>query len=116
MALDEDERERLVERYHRKKRIKIPDVRMHAMIHVVVENQIALGDELPAQKTSVRLMQEGLGRHDAIHAIGSVVAAHLFNLIKHGPKGPDPNLDYFRQLEALSAEGWLNSANESEDE
>ena len=62
-------------------------------------------------------MQEGLSRHDAIHAIGSVVAAHLFNLVKHGPKAPDPNVDYFRQLEALSAEGWLNSANEElEDE
>ncbi len=117
MALDEGEREYLVEQYHRKKRIKMPNVRMHAMFHVVVENQIALSDEIPAQKTFARLMQEGLSRHDAIHAIGSVVASHMFNLIKHGPTGQDPNAEYYRQLEELSAEGWLNSSNEeSEDE
>ena len=74
MALDEGERQYLVEQYHRKKRIKMPNARMHAVFHVVVENQIALGDEIPAQKTLARLMGEGLSRHDAVHAIGSVVA------------------------------------------
>ena len=116
-ALDEDERQYLVKQYHRKKRIKIPDERMHAMIHVVVENQIAMGDEIPAQETLARLMQEGLSRHDAVHAIGSVVASHLFNLIKHGPASKDSNADYYRQLKELTAEGWLNGWNdESEDE
>lgn len=42
-ALDEGERQYLVERYHRKKRIKMPNSRVHAAIHVVVENQVALG-------------------------------------------------------------------------
>ena len=117
MALDEAERESLVEQYHRKKRIKMPNVRMHAMFHVVVENQIALGDQIPAQKTLVRLMREGLSRHDAVHAIASVVASHTFNLIKHGPTSKDPNADYYRQLEELTAESWLNSSNdESQDE
>ena len=46
VALDEGEREYLVEQYHRKKRIKVPNMRMHAMLHVVVENQIALGDSM----------------------------------------------------------------------
>jgi len=95
----------------------MPNVRMHAMFHVVAENQIALGDEIPAERTLARLMREGLSRHDAVHAIGSVVASHLFNLIKHGPTSKDSNADYYRQLEELTAEGWLNSANdESEDE
>ncbi len=117
MALDEGVRENLVEQYHRKKRIKMPNVRMHAMFHVVVENQIALGDEIPAQKTLARLMEEGLSRHDAVHAIGSVVASHMFNLIKHGPRSKDSNADYYRQLEELTAEGWLHSSNEeSQDE
>jgi hypothetical protein len=117
MALDEGEREYLVKQYHRKKRIKMPNLRMHAMFHVVVENQIALGDDIPAQKTLGRLMREGLSRHDAVHAIGSVVASHMFNLIKHGATSKDPNTDYYRQLEELTAEGWLNSSNdESQDD
>ena len=117
MALDEGERQYLVEQYHRKKRIKMPNSRMHAMFHVVVEDQIALGDDIPAQKTLARLMQEGLSRHDAVHAIGSVVASHMFNLIKHGSTSKDPNADYCRQLEELTAEGWLNSwHDESQDE
>jgi hypothetical protein len=42
-----------------KKRLKMPNVRMHAVIHVVVENQVAFGKEIPAQKTLERLMREG---------------------------------------------------------
>jgi hypothetical protein len=117
MALDEGERDYLVEQYHRKKRIKMPNLRMHAMFHVVVENQIALGDDIPVRKTLARLMREGLSRHDAVHAIGSVMASHMFNLIKHGPTSKDSNADYYRQLEELTAEGWLNSSDdESQDE
>ena len=117
MALDEGERQYLVEQYHRKKRIKMPNVRMHAMFHVVAENQIAIGDEIPAERTHARLMREGLSRHDAVHAIDSVVASHIFNLIKHGPTSKDSNADYYRKLEELTAEGWLNSADDDpEDE
>jgi hypothetical protein len=118
MALDEGVREYLVEQYHRTKRIKMPNVRMHAMFHVVVENQVALGDEIPAQKTLARLMREGLNRHDAVHAIGSVVASHIFHLLKKDrPMAKDSNADYYRQLEELSAEGWLTGWDgESQDE
>jgi hypothetical protein len=116
MALDEGEREYIVEQYHRRKRIKMPSLRMHAMFHVVVENQIALGDEIPTQKTLLRLMREGLSRHDAVHAIGSVVASHMFNLVKHGPTSKDPNTDYYRKLEGLTADSWLNSSNDESEE
>ena len=34
-TLDEGERQYLVERYHRRKRIKMPNLHMHAAIHVV---------------------------------------------------------------------------------
>ena len=89
---------------------------MHALIHVVVENQVALGAEVPAQETLSRLMREGLSRHDAVHAIGSVLAGHMFDLIKHGPKEENVNASYYRQLEELTAEGWLSSFNENSDE
>lgn len=115
-ALDEGERFTLVAEYHRRKLIKLPNSRLHALVHVIVENQVALGDEIPAQRTLMRLMGEGLSRHDAVHAIGSVVAGHVFDLIKHGPKAGDPNPDYYRQLEELTAEGWLNSFSEESEE
>ena len=116
-ALDEDERHYLVERYHRKKRIKLPNWHVHAAIHVIVENQAALGKEIPVQKTLERLMLEGLSRHDAVHAIGSVLAGYMFDLIKDGAKDQDVNVNYYRQLEELTAEGWLKSGDEAlEDE
>ena len=37
----------LARQYHIFARIKVPNVRLHAMAHAVVENQIALGDEIP---------------------------------------------------------------------
>lgn len=115
-VLDESERQSLVERYHRRKHIKMPNLTLHAAIHVVVENQVALGGEIPVQETLARLMGEGLGRHEAVHAIGSVLAGILFNLDKYAEKGQDLNEDYHQQLEELMAESWLRSINdESED-
>ena len=115
-TLDEDERQCLVERYDRKKRIKMPNSGVHAVFHVIVENQVALGTEIPAQKTLERLIREGLSRHDAVHAIGSVLAGHMFDLMKHGTKDQDVNASYYRHLEELTAEGWLKSANEELEE
>ena len=49
---------------------------MHATLHVIVENQAALGDETPA-KTLERLMNAGADRHEAIHAVASVLSEHI---------------------------------------
>jgi hypothetical protein len=48
--------------------------RIGATVHVIVENQVALGDAFPAKAVLIRLMNEGLDRHEAIHAIGSVLS------------------------------------------
>ncbi len=115
-ALDESERQSLVELFHRKKHIKMPNSSLHAAIHVVVENQVALGGEIPVQETLTRLMGEGLSRHEAVHAVGSVLAGILFDLSKYTEKGQDLNEDYYQQLEELTAESWLRNINdESED-
>jgi hypothetical protein len=115
--LDESEHQHLVERYHRKKRIEIPNLHVHVIIHVIVESQVALDEEIPVKKTLERLMLEGLCRHDGIHAIGSVLAAYIFDLLKHDANDQDINANYYRQLEELTAESWLKSANEEmEDE
>jgi hypothetical protein len=114
-SLDESERQSLVEGYHRKKHIKMPNSNLHAAIHVVVENQVALGGEIPVQETLARLMGEGLSRHESVHAVGSVLAGILFDLSKYAEKGQDLNEDYYQQLEELTAENWLRNINEEED-
>jgi hypothetical protein len=50
--------------------VRLPNAQLHAVIHVVVENQLALGEEVVVE-TLARLQREGLGRHDGVHAIGS---------------------------------------------
>ena len=62
LALDESERMQLVERYHRQLRIRLPNETIHAVIDVIVENQVALGDAFPAKAVLFRLMKEGLDR------------------------------------------------------
>ena len=75
-------------------------------LHVIVENQVVLGDEIPVRRTLERLRAEGLDRHDAVHAVGSVVAKRIYELLKEGLPTGDPNEPYWAELESLTAEGW----------
>ena len=106
LALDEEERIVLVLQYHRRARVRVPNARLHATIHVIVENQVALGDEIPVRRTLERLRAEGLDRHDAVHAAGSVLAKRIYDLLKEGLPAGDPNEPYWAELESLTAEGW----------
>jgi hypothetical protein len=47
-----------------------------------------------------RLLEGGLDRHDAIHAIGSAVAQQIFAAIKGNPLDAE---EYERSLNALTA-------------
>ena len=110
LELDEAERIELVLDYHRKARIKVPNVDAHATMHTIVENQIAEGDKYPVRRTLKRLQAEGLDRHDALHAIASVLIAHFHDLLKEGlPESGDPNDAYWAGLEKLTAKSWLES-------
>src|SRR5438105_14686765 len=91
LNIDESERLYRVQQYHRKKRVRLPNARLHAVIHVVVENQVAMGAEIPRGSRLSRLMREGLSRHDAIHAIGTILAGHLYALMKEGPPSTNAN-------------------------
>jgi hypothetical protein len=92
-SLDEQERIGLVEDFHRRARIRVPNAKIHAVIHAIVENQIALGEEIPVGRTVQRLMSEGLNRHQAVHAVGSVLAGHIHELFRLSeaapPSGPE---------------------------
>jgi hypothetical protein len=102
--LDEDEKTMLAKAYHRRAGIEVPNLTLHATIHVVIENQAAVGDELPVRRTIERLMSEGLGRHDAVHAVGSVLAAYITNTIKAGAPNPEA---YNEAVDRQTAVLWL---------
>ncbi len=106
LALDEDERLVLVRDYHRKVHVKLPNDRVHAAIHVIVENQSALGDELTVRRTLQRLQSEGLDRHEAIHAVGSVLARRIFNVVHQDDVGTEQNSEYAVELDRLTTEAW----------
>ncbi|UCE19863.1 MAG: DUF1841 family protein [Gemmatimonadota bacterium] len=106
LSIDEELRSLLVEEYHQKAGIKLPNVRLHSVFHVVVENQTALGDETPVQRTLTRLMEEGLDRHDAVHAVGAILSKHMYNLLKENADSGNNNPTYYQDLERLTAKSW----------
>lgn len=102
LALDEEHRRAAVERYHRQAGIAIPNAPAHALIHALIETQIAQGLD-PVRRVMERLMAGGLDRHQALHAVGSVLATRLHAMMK------DPSADpgeYLQAIEGLLAEDW----------
>ena len=109
LELDPQERIALVEQYHRKARVALPNRVLHATMHAVIENQLAEGIPVVCEALS-RLMAEGLDRHDAVHAIASVMTEHIWHLLRKDPVGDDPNERYYQAVRALTAKQWLESA------
>lgn len=106
-SLDEDERLELIQRYHEQYDAELPDVALHSLIHAVVENQVALGDETPVASTLSRLKAEGLDRHDAIHAIASVLVNYIHEMMSNEDnKGKTEQ--YYEALGELTAESWYS--------
>jgi hypothetical protein len=107
LALDEQLRIGLAERYHRNAREKVPNVKAHAAFHAIVENQIAEGLE-PVTRAMERLMKQGLSRHDAVHAVGSVVADYFFEAMNTKDKdfGSTAQARYNAAVERLTAQEW----------
>ena len=105
LALDEQLRAGLAEEYHRAKRIKLPNLQAHAIFHAIVENQIAEG-LAPVVSAMARLPAEGLSRHDAIHAIASVLARHINELVNAKTDEKDSAAVYAAAVERLTAKRW----------
>lgn len=107
LGLDEQLRIVLAENYHTVAKIELPDARLHAAFHVIVENQIA--ENLHSTVTAVaRLMKEDVSRHDAIHAIGSVLAAQVSEAAgsKDGNYGDVAQARFDAMVTQLKAEDW----------
>lgn len=107
-----------VRRYHEREAELPPDANaeMHAILHVVVENQIAHGDEWPVAETVDRLMAEGLDRHQAIHALSGELVKSLWmnrtevdEVLDQGAE-MDVSAEYFEKVKNLTAEEWLDGA------
>ena len=110
LALDEGERLLLVEEYHRDARIRLPKGarRLHAAMHAIVEYQLAANDE-PVVRALSRLMREGLSRHDAVHAVGSLVAEQVYDLLKLNDAPDTARARYYAAVERLTAAEWLKN-------
>jgi hypothetical protein len=111
LDLDEDERIHQIASYHRHAKIRLPNTQLHAAIHAVVENQIAEGLQTVSE-TVARLQAEGLSRHDALHAVGSVLAKSLHALLQKKSQAPFDVEVYFQKLRSLTAERWLETESE----
>jgi hypothetical protein len=107
LALDESERIDQVVDYHRRNHLPLGgNAKLHGAAHVVVENQIAMGDATAVPATFKRLMDEGLDRHEAIHAVGSVLMGIVFDVIRKVDDEANINAKYGRELAALTAASW----------
>ena len=84
----------------------MPPSQCQLVLHDDVNDGVELGDAVVAE-TLARLKSEGLTRHDALHAIGSVLAADLYELMQDNSETTGGA--YFRYLERLrklTANNW----------
>jgi hypothetical protein len=101
----DEEKLRAIVDYHRRAAIVMANDRLHAAIHVVVENQLALGENVVID-TMARLVREGLTRHDAIHAVGAVLVKHLTAALRSPTDKQHLAEAYLADLAELTADGW----------
>jgi hypothetical protein len=96
-----------VREYHRRNKLPVgQSASVHSIAHAVVESQIATGDVTAVPATLARLMREGLDRHDAVHAIGSVLMGMIFDMTKRTTHRDFDRDEYNRELAALTAASW----------
>lgn len=107
---DEDERLIAIQRFHARAGDHSPSPRMHAVMHLIVENQLAMPDQDAVRDALTRLCNEGLDRHEALHAIGSVLVEHMVDLAQGGPGTSCGPGKYHAKLAALSGARWRDSA------
>ena len=113
LALDEEQKLHLVQQYHRKNGIRSRNASLHALIHVTVENHVVLGNQVPVNATLLKLMCEGLGRHEAIHTLGIVLWKHVDSANNKANDTEFSASDYL-ELGQLTAEDFLNSFDEED--
>ena len=108
LGADEYERQMAVEYFHWKEprpHELAPNPRLHAVLHAVIETQIAADEPVEARQTLLRLTGEGLTRHDAIHAMATVLTEFVF-------EQRWDEAEYVDKFAKLSREAFLGLAEE----
>ncbi len=107
LALDEATRIELVHDFHIGLDHELTDdaLSLHSSIHVIVENQLAMGVDL-IPETIAKLMRQGLNRHETIHAIGAIISGDIFDVMNGDVEEFSPK-KYRRKLEKITAKRWL---------
>lgn len=106
LGLAESERIDLVRAYHETAADPLEKgaIAAHASVHVMVENQVAMGVE-PVPETVARLIRQGLNRHEAIHAVAAVLLDEISEL-QNNPEASWNSGLYRRKLGKLTAKRW----------
>ncbi len=107
LSMPGDQRLRSVATFHMVHRERNGNQKAHAAMHLAVEDQIARGFG-PTVRAMQRLQSEGLSRHDAIHAVASVLAEQLYSAA-HAETRPDSaslQEAINKGIDHLSAETW----------
>jgi len=103
--LSEEEQIHAIIQHHRIRSINLPDARLHALTHLLVEQQLASGESPVAVATLARLLEEGLSRHEAVHAIGWVLTTAMHEASVGNLDG-DLNVTYEHRLQGLPESWW----------
>ena len=110
LALDELTRLDLISQFHEDHGEFGESMEAHAGIHATVETQLAM-DVPNARSTLGRLRKSGLTRHDAIHAIGSVLAEHIHEIMTNQDLDSDEaNSRYYERLSTFTREDWYSDS------
>ena len=104
LEFDEATRINLVLKYHEDIEVELPNKNLPAVVHVVVENQAALGED-PVPETLERLTRQGLDRHEAVHAVGAILSDDIYHLLNTKDAKWDSR-KYRRRLAKLPAKRW----------
>jgi len=76
-ALSEGEQVLSVREYHRNAGADVPNLQLHAIVHAIIENQVVRGEDSPVPDALAHLQEDGLTRHEAIHAVADVLMEHM---------------------------------------
>ncbi|MFB6263639.1 MAG: DUF1841 family protein [Bradymonadaceae bacterium] len=111
LELDEDDRIRAILDYH--EQLDAGDHpepgswETHAVMHAVIETQLASGEPAETREAYEALREEGLNRHTALHALGREVARAMWELNTLDPTEPDDQVvaERMADLDAASVAG-----------
>ncbi len=107
LALDEAERIALIRAYHERHGEFGSSLEAHAGFHCAVETQIAMNTP-EVRSTLGRLRKQGLSRHDAVHAIASVLAGHMHEVFAAGGEDEaERSQVYYQRLAGFNASDWM---------